>query len=616
MIFVLSCFKDNKVKKVILYLTLISFSFGSYSQGKESFENLSGTRVFYQAEKESIDVDNQEKLNVAPSSVISELIFWSLAGVGSYLAYSPFMYLYAQYFDPNGKKLSEIQEGLANVQYNQQKILDKLDKFYGDYIKNTYLDQVEKYNIAKNGVLAYFNTVQNIFQEKQFKDEKDFNNLSNYTINKYKEYFINQVYTKSELEKLEQYADALSGVGVPTKKNIQDSPVLARLFDSLFQNAVTSKAIFFPELQPVTNYQPAINEWLEKLTQKDQDPNPLYTQTNEENLKRYNIFANKIFYDSMVDILVFNTGQLYEYIYKLELFALYLKFQKGFYQINLPSLVNPKDFADGKKQLDKLFKNRSENLLKIGTETKNKYDLNKYIKGEWFKQISGINKYSDINQFVLNKDFPVLIFDKDGKFIRNNIYSNSLFLRVTNKNAKDNYTNIKACKNLTLQYSDKAFQCNNTYDNLNYLFVDFENNGYSNFSYDYDYILKDNLDAKLNIISKSTDGTNVYPISINTQIPALSVKHKNAKYAHLLTFEGSMFYFFNTEGRLWNNIGVGCIKYDNNCLIKYEYEDYRYQYEITTVTFQRFFFKSKENYNSFYFGGKSFFINCPKCYSK
>ncbi|HMT03766.1 MAG TPA: hypothetical protein PKD00_10805, partial [Burkholderiales bacterium] len=301
---------------------------------------------------------------------------------------------------------------------------------------------------------------------------------------------------------------------------------------------------------------------IQQLTSINQDP--YLNKVTEKDLSKYNIFANKIYYDRSIDLTAAQVGVLLLKVYKYEAFAIYTHYKASQYQTLCPASVPcTGTYEDAIQKLNDLFKARMENVTLISQEAKNYYDLNLYIKGDWFQTLYNVT--DDINTFVHNKDYPVLTLDTDGNVIHNNLYSNSLFLRVNklmpDSSIKTIYTNTRACKNRILRFANTSFQCDGGVDNFDDNFVNYDN-GISNDDFLLTFRFDENIhffNDNFNIISNSSS----YPLSMDDK--TIYFNSKNARYAYLLSYNDNMFYISNSDGKIFNNIDINCIKYDYNC---------------------------------------------------
>ncbi|HMT02952.1 MAG TPA: hypothetical protein PKD00_06530 [Burkholderiales bacterium] len=540
--------KNNSFKLFMILCCSSAFAFNMNNKLYGSIKAKESTTVVSTEQKPlHADLENNLKfdnnLSTTPISFIWRYITWAYEGdFKNWLKKS----LGIDFFNPKDARLDKILAGLDKLAASQQEILIKLNEFYNTYLSNEYFYQSTHLAVIKNNIRISMRNLENLYNP--LSTIEDFNKLP---VNIIKEIDFAKEITNDNLKNMENYAMHLSGVSIPNSKLQFNDHTLEQYLNTFYKKLVNEKII---NLSPIETNENAISI----LTNDLQNPK----KSDEQELAKYNMFANKIYYDNSVNITILQVASLLNIIYKYELFAAYLHFNINKNIPLPPSLVRPKNFEEAKLQLEKLFIQRANNIVKISKEAKNLYNLDTYIKGDWYKTI--YKTESSLNDFVHNTTNPVLSTKKDANgntlVEKNNLYYNGLFLRAYTPKGKELNTNTRAC-NLTIRATENALKCDTGIDNFNYSFVDFNNFTKVPGTYSTTLYLKNNSNY-FKIIS-NLNGDKKLDLGRNFEIPT-----KNSNYAYLVSYKNNMFYISNVGSWKDSYIHVDCIKYDNNCSSK------------------------------------------------
>ncbi len=458
-------------------------------------------------------------------------------------------------------QLDDIQKSINEVLLKENEILGVIEEFYSAFAKNTYFTNETIFSKIQADINQKLNFAYQIVPALENID--DFSSQMVIPFNTVNVNQLEGLLSLDNLEFMEDNAITLSGIQVSKERKLgfrDDS--LKNYFFSFYDLLIRNPG-FYPTND--TN-----SDTIQQLTNINQDP--YLNKVSEKDLSKYNIFANKIYYDRSIDLTAAQVGVLLLKIYKYEAFAIYTHYKASQYQTLCPASVPcTGSYEDAIQNLNGLFTARMKNVVLISKEAKNYYDLNLYIKGNWFQTLYNRPITENLNDFVHN--VTILDVNDSGLIIRNQLYSNSLFLRVDKAGIPDKdghiklktfFTNIRACKDRTYSFTNNSFQCSNIVsDNFDDSFVNYDGGGKDNsdlsIGFNFDNSIQ-NFYQKFNILSNLSN----YPLSINNKVIAFT--SKNARYAYLLSYNNNMFYISNSDGKIFNNINVGCIKYDYNCL--------------------------------------------------
>lgn len=332
---------------------------------------------------------------------------------------------------------------------------------------------------------------------------------------------------------------------------------------------------------------------------------------SEKILATNNLFLHKKTYDDFLYTNTLKAAYALELVYKYELLAAY-----AYYNLNNKDIALPSTFINGgapvnsyeeaekllNKKLNNAYKNLSKGLLKY----QNKFNIENYIKGDWyiklFSDISNVKQSDNINNFLSLNPNLFFEFDENNNLERNLIYFDGMYLRVKKENLYyPIHTNVSACSEPKLTSNGSTLQCSSKEGKVDYAddtikpdFVDLINNyvyspGVSDIAredatYGYDPYMYDTLG---NIIGKYQELEN--PLYKNMRVIASTIPNSNytlklnrpramdipipnangTKQYYLMSYKGNMFYIANVSTKWYTYLIFNCIKNDNNCSMNF-----------------------------------------------
>lgn len=309
---------------------------------------------------------------------------------------------------------------------------------------------------------------------------------------------------------------------------------------------------------------------------------------SEEILATNNLFLHKKAYDDLLYLNTLKAAYTLELIYKYELLAAYVYYKLDIKDIAMPSTfikgAIAKSYEEAKQLLDKRIENAYKNLSKGLLNYQNKFNLENYVKGNWYItlfEIKGddLKKNNNINNFLsLNPD-KFFKFDKNNNLEKNLIYFDGMYLRIIKNNILyPIHTNVLACSSSELTSNGKALECSHKDDILNSEFIDLSYNNNSFNSGDigsyFTKLFYGNVDTQsvilknMKLLSSTIPDKNLKLLIEENGIKIQTPNSNGIKQYYLMSYKGNMFYIANASTR-WNAyLNIACINYDNNCSIQ------------------------------------------------